>query len=114
MVSVRYRKISFWLFQFAVGMPRAFLADMKNSAGTTDERSARQCFYLREDGSELFWGGDAWVSSLSQAKRFVALERVFAEARRIGRESISLLAVLDASSRTIVFPLNDCRPGAQP
>ena len=87
-------------------MPRAFLADMKNPAGTTDERSARHCFYLREDRSELFWGGEAWVSSLAQAKRFVALERVFAEARRVGRESISLLAVLQAPSRTIIFPLD--------
>jgi hypothetical protein len=84
---------------------------MKDPAGTAEERSARHCFYLREDRSELFWGGEAWVSSLAQAKRFVALERVFAEARRVGRESISLLAVLEASSRTIIFPLDDSRSG---
>jgi hypothetical protein len=92
-------------------MPRAFLAAMKDPAGTTEERPGRHCFYLREDRSELFWGGEDWVSSLAQAKRFVALERVFAEARRVGRESISLLAVLEASSRTIIFPLDDSRSG---
>ena len=68
--------------------------------------SEPQRFYLREDRSALYWGGESWVRSLANARGFVALERVFDEARRLDRKSISLLAVLDAPYRTIIFPLD--------